>query len=144
MRKLALLVVAVVLVGCGTGASAFEGVFAGTLTYVWNCSNGTGGSSSYDETWTIVERNGALTITMGSCDPFTATVSQNVATIQRKTCPRQISNGVAVEDTVNGATLTLDEPQLSISELMSHVFTLGSGSTVTCASTHTGTFTRQQ
>jgi hypothetical protein len=144
MRTLALLVVAVVLVGCGTHASAFEGSFAGTLTYVWNCSNGTGGSSSYSETWNIVEKNGTLTITTGSCDPFTATVSENVATMQGKTCPREISGGVAIELTVNGANLTLDEPKLSISARMSHLFTFSNGATVSCNSTHTGTFTRQR
>src|SRR5687767_10058701 len=92
MRKLALLIVAVALVGCRTPASAFKGVFSGTLTYV--CSEtGTGlgllgRSFNYNETWIIVERNKALNITTGTCDPFTAAVSGNVATIQRQTCPR--------------------------------------------------------
>ena len=140
IKTMALTAVTAMLVGCGPN---FGGSFRGTLSNAETCSDGSGSSVSAAQTFDITDRGGTLTLLIGgACDPFTAKAAGNSATLAAKACPDQSSGGVTVKQSLISGTLTLNEPNLSVSMSASVVFTSG-GASLTCSDFITGTLVRQ-
>lgn len=140
LKTMMLAAAAAVLMGCGPN---FGGTFRGTLSNVETCSDGSGQNLSAAATFDITDKGGNLSFLVGGiCDPLTAKAAGNTAAVASKSCPDQTSGGVTLRQTVTSGTLTLVEPNLSVSLNASRVFSSG-GASLTCTDAVTGTLVRQ-
>lgn len=153
MRYLLVLLVLLV-VGCGPAAIPFEGTYSGTLDAALVCDDGSNGMHTGSVVWKLSEptEGGTIAITIGGnspigCSLINATRDGNpagkVATVGAVFCPSTGNNSLMVQDVIkSGGTLTLEGTNLKIDMGIASNLTFGSGAKAQCSGPMHGTIIR--
>lgn len=129
----ALVVAAVAL--CGCGGPAFDGIWRGTISLSYACTNGSTVMGNSDVQWDIEQAGPEARVTVAGdpCAPFVADVSGNTAAVRAKIC---------------GGGTTLESGSLTLESPSSMRLSLKGGSTTSsgapCSGITTGTLARAQ
>lgn len=139
--RMMILVATVLGAACGPN---FTGRFTGNVGSATSCDDGSGGLDNRTTTIDLTEAGAVLTISLhGQCDPLSARLAGNVATLMPKTCPPQTAAGITLRAAIASGTLTLNEPNLAFSMRSNAVFSDGVN-TLTCSVDNNGSLVRER
>ena len=134
---------AILLIGCGSGAPTVLSTYTGALQESFVCDDGTMSDSSVDAQWTISQQSNMLTIATGEigCN-FTVTLNGSVADIEPQPCPNGIADSHGLDEVMGYLTLTGGEPTSEGDQglQVSLIVEVGGGY---CEESFTGTLTKE-
>lgn len=140
--RFALFVAAVLsVVACGP---SFDGTYAGPLTSIGSCSDGSGvPSSTVQVRWVLSESGSGVDVTTGgTCGDFAGDVPSGSTTdLRQKTCPAYSNGPYTYNSTVTGGTLTLSGSSLAVS-FQTNILVSGAASG-SCSTSTSGTLQSQ-
>ncbi len=114
--RIGLGVLVVVLSGCG--APQYGGIWGGLVDQLISCGDGSTNNDTATLSWAITDNDDwTITITTGgSCDPLTADVDRDKATLRRKDCGLgTFSDGTPVDRSQHDGSLTPEGKGLRLS-----------------------------
>jgi hypothetical protein len=138
-------VAALVCAGCGGSTAVdFTGTYVGPVRTQRTCSVASDNADNNSTlTYTFTQTGAALSFGGSKCPGIPATISGDVATIQKHTCPSTTNaDGVTTcQDTITGGTLTLSGDNVTLNT-NGQVTCSNASASETCTFSSTGTVAR--
>jgi hypothetical protein len=105
-RIFAVAAAALSFVACGP---SFEGSFAGTLSMLTSCTDGTSATATMPASWSVSDMGDEIEVTPlgGSCGTFSGKVDGDKATLNPKSCPTTTTNGIQTTTSLQGGAVAL-------------------------------------